>query len=52
MKYINSHYNGNAIIVFDGYGNGASIKDTTHERHTGGVSQAIHFQGDIVMKSK
>jgi hypothetical protein len=35
-EYVRNRYS-NAIVVFDGYGNGPSTKDHTHQRRTKGI---------------
>jgi hypothetical protein len=43
----------NAIVVFDGYGNGPSTKDHTHQRRTKGiVGTKVYFNEDTPFKSK
>ena len=38
---------GRCHIVFDGYANGASIKDHEHQRRTGKTSADIEVSGDL-----
>ena len=55
QQYTNSvtrHY-GYAIIVFDGYLEELSTKDSAHQRRTGGrTGLTVDFASDMVMKSK
>jgi hypothetical protein len=51
-EYVRNRYN-NVIIVFDGYGNGPSTKDHTHQRWTKGiVGTKVYFNEDTPFKSK
>ena len=51
-NYVNRRY-GHAIIVFDGYQEELSTKDSAHERHTGGrAGPTMDFTWDMVRKSK
>ena len=51
-EYVRNRYS-NAIVVFDGYGNGPSTKDHTHQRRTKGiVGTKVYFNEDTPFKSK
>ena len=51
-KYVTRKY-GHAIIVFDGYQEGLSMKDNPHERRTcGRAGPTVDFTRDMVMNSK
>ena len=51
-EYVRNRYS-NAIVVFDGYGNGPSTKDHTHQRRTKGiVGTKVYFNEDTLFKSK
>jgi 5'-3' exonuclease len=41
VRHVQSRYGSDAVIVFDGYGNGPSIKDTEHARRAAKVSADI-----------
>ena len=44
---------GNATIVFDGYQDGPSTKDATHQSRTGAYAgPAVNFASDMIIKSK
>ncbi|KAK3730133.1 hypothetical protein QZH41_004828 [Actinostola sp. cb2023] len=52
VEYVTRRY-GKATIVFDGYEDGPSIKDATHQRRTGPCpGPAVNFASDMVVKSK
>ena len=51
-SYVTRKY-GCAIVVFDGYQDTMSTKDSTHQRRTGGhVGPTVDFSSDMIMKSK
>jgi hypothetical protein len=51
-RYVTKKYE-RAIVVFDGYEEELSTKDSTHRRRTGGqVGPTVYFSSDMVMKSK
>ena len=53
VRYVTQKYGTATVIVFDGYKDEPSIKDTTHLRRTGsnpGVT--VHFSGDMIIRSK
>lgn len=51
VEYVKRRYN-RATIVFDGYSDGPSTKDCTHERRSGVHSPTVNFKRDMVMKLK
>ena len=52
-NYVTRPYYGHAIIVFDGYSEELSTKDSAHQRQTGGqTGLTVDFTSDMVMKSK
>ena len=51
-NYVQKNY-GEAIIVFDGYGNDCSTKDMTHQRRTGGIKgTVVQFDDDMILTVK
>ena len=52
VKYVAARYD-KALIIFDGYEDGPSIKDVTHRRRAGGaVGPAVIFNDNTVLKIK
>lgn len=45
IKYVNKHFSCSAVIVFDGYNNGLSIKDQEHHRRANNVTPDIIIEG-------
>jgi hypothetical protein len=51
-NYVRGRY-GQPIVVFDGYSEGPSIKDSTHQRRAGAfVGATVHFTEEMVFVSK
>jgi 5'-3' exonuclease len=52
VGFVRNHYE-NAHIVFDGYGNGPSTKDETHQRRTGSeMGVDVDFTPEMLLKMK
>ncbi|KAK3750311.1 hypothetical protein QZH41_001771 [Actinostola sp. cb2023] len=51
VQYIQRRY-GSPTVVFDGYGNGPSTKDCTHERRGSSCSPPVLFQSDMIVSLK
>ena len=50
INYVIKHYGGGTIVVFDGYGNGPSMKDITHIRRCNRkVGRTVHFLKQTVL---
>lgn len=50
--YIRDKYSPFAIVVFDGYSNTPSTKDSTHTRRNGRPGRKVTFTGGMVLKLK
>ena len=51
VHYVASRYR-KATVVFDGYQNGPSTKDCTHQRRTGAYGPTVNFDCAVVAKLK
>jgi hypothetical protein len=51
VQYIQRRY-GSPTVVFDGYGNGPSTKDCTHQRRGSSGSPPVLFQSDMIVSLK
>ena len=51
VDFTNRHY-GLAIVVFDGYGGGPSIKDNTHQRHGHNILPVVKFTEETEFSGK
>ena len=51
VQYVANKY-GNATVVFDGYQNGPSTKDGTHQRRAGAYGPTVNFDSTMIAKLK
>lgn len=51
VQYVQRRY-GSPTVVFDGYGNGPSTKDCTHQRRGSAFSPPVLFQSDMIVSLK
>ena len=53
VKYVTHKYGTSSVVVFDGYSDGPSTKDTTHiRRNKGQVGNTINFTNDMTLDMK
>jgi len=51
VQYVANKY-GKATVVFDGYQNGPSTKDGTHQRRAGAYGPTVNFDSTMIAKLK